>query len=131
MLLIKTKIGPSTVHGIGLFADQFIPKGTTTWEYNPEFDVSYTEEQVSRMSEPAKERFFNYAYFDKDLHKYVLCLDDLRFINHKEVDPNILSTPTKDIAARDIQPGEELFCNYNHYEEGYFERRQMDQTKFV
>lgn len=28
MLLIKTKIGPSKIHGIGLFSDQSIPKGT-------------------------------------------------------------------------------------------------------
>lgn len=27
MLLVKTKIGPSAIHGIGLFADQFIQKG--------------------------------------------------------------------------------------------------------
>ena len=27
-LLVKTRIGPSAIAGIGLFADQFIPEGT-------------------------------------------------------------------------------------------------------
>ncbi len=130
MLLVKTKIGPSTVHGIGLFADEFIPKGTVTWEYNPEFDISFTEEQTERMSDVARERFFDYAYFDKELNKFILCFDDLRFINHKASDPNILSQPTQDVAARDIQKGEELFCNYNHYEENYFHRRGIDESNF-
>lgn len=131
MLLVKTKLGRSSAHGIGLFADQFIPKGTVTWEYNPEFDISFTEEQINRMSDVARERFFNYAYLDKDLNKYVLCFDDLRFINHKSINPNILSQPTRDVAARDIEEGEELFCNYNHYEENYFIRRGLDESKFI
>jgi hypothetical protein len=28
MLYVKTKIGPSEIEGIGLFADEFIPKDT-------------------------------------------------------------------------------------------------------
>lgn len=131
MLLVKTKLGLSTIHGIGLFADQFIPKDTVTWRYNPEFDISFSEEQISRMSEHARERFWEYSYFDKDLKKYVLCFDDLRFINHTSKNPNIISTPKEDIAARDIKKGEELLCNYNHYEEGYFERRKIDETRFL
>ena len=129
MLLVRTKIGFSGIHGIGLFADQFIPKGTITWKYDPEFDISFTEEQVEKLSDIAKERFFHYSYFDKDLNKYVLCWDDLRFINHSD-DPNIDSTPRQDMAKRDIHLGEELLCNYDHYEEGYFERRNLDPREF-
>jgi hypothetical protein len=33
MLLVKTTIAPSPIHGIGLFADQFIPQGTRIWEF--------------------------------------------------------------------------------------------------
>ena len=28
MLLVKTRLGASAIHGIGLFADEFIPKDT-------------------------------------------------------------------------------------------------------
>lgn len=129
MLLVKTKLGASGVHGIGLFADEFIPKGTITWRYNPIFDVGFTEEQISTLSEDARERFFDHSYLDKTQNKYILCGDDLRFINHSTT-PNITSTPDYDIAARDIIPGEELFCNYNDYEEGYFDRRNLDDKTF-
>ena len=33
MLLVKTKIKSSEIAGIGLFADEFIPKGTCTWRF--------------------------------------------------------------------------------------------------
>ena len=54
MLLVKTKLGVSSVHGIGLFAAQFIPKGTATWEYHPDFDTSFGEDDLARMPPPPR-----------------------------------------------------------------------------
>lgn len=130
MLLVKTNLGQSRKHKIGLFAAQFIPKGTVTWKYTPWFDVSFTKKEVNKLAGPAKEQVFNYAYFDYKMNKFVLPSDDTRFINHS-VDPkdiNIESTPNTDVAIRDIQPGEELLCDYNKYETGYFHRRKIDQS---
>ncbi len=131
MLLIKTKIGPSSVHGIGLFAAEFVPKGTKTWQYEPLFDTAFTEAEIAMLPPCARHTFYQYAYFDADLNKFVLCFDDLRFINHTSEDANILSTTRFDVAARDIMEGEELFCNYNHFEEGYFKRRGIDESTFT
>ena len=131
MLLVKTKINLSSKQGIGLFAAEFIPKGQVTWKYDPVFDTAFTAEQVNSMSNIAKERFFDYAYFDKELDRFILCFDDLRFINHDAKCPNIHSTPQMDIAARDILEGEELLCNYNEYEEHYFTRRGIDESTFL
>lgn len=125
MILVKTKIGSSEIHGIGLFADQFIPKGTVTWQYNPAFDIAFSMEQIAQMSGPAKEQFWKYAYLDKDLNKYVLCFDDQRFINHSSQNPNISSTPHQDVAARDINPGEEMLCDYDQYDDTYFTRTHL------
>lgn len=129
MILIKTKIGTSTLKGvgIGLFADQFIPKGTMTWKYHPKFDTAYTEEDVQNMSEPARKIFLHYAYYDIHQNKYILCFDDQRFINHSK-EPNIISETEFDVASRDIQPGEELFCDYRSFEKDYFERRNMTEV---
>lgn len=75
MLLVKTRLGISSIHGIGLFADELIPKGTVTW----------------------------------------------RFMNHS-ADPNIVALPGDtsrygvDVANRDIQPGEELTCDYGGFD---------------
>jgi uncharacterized protein len=125
MLLISTQIGLSPIHGIGLFADQFIPEGTVTWQYHPDFDASYTEDDFLKMPQAAKIQFLKYAYYDKELNLYILCSDDQRFINHSSESPNILSTPQQDVTARDILPGEELLCDYNCYDDTYFIRVGM------
>ncbi len=131
MVKVKSKLGHSKVHGIGLFADQFIPKGTVTWEYHPLFDTSFSEEEIKQMSEPAREQFFNYAYFDKDLNKFVLCFDNQRFINHSSKNHNIESTPHQDIAARDIEPNEELLCDYAKYDDTWFSRRGLKEHELT
>ncbi len=131
MLLIKTTISQSTIHGIGLFAAEFIPKGTKTWAYDPLFDKTFTEDEISKLPPHALRRFYDYSYYDASLNKFVLCFDDLRFINHTEDNPNIISATDHDVAARDIMPGEELLCNYNHFEDGYFERRGIAYGTFA
>lgn len=130
MILVRTKLAPSVRHGIGLFADQFIPKGTATWQYDAIFDTSYSNEEIAKMSPPAREQFLKYAYFDDTLGKYVLCFDDQRFINHCADNPNIKCTPHRDIAARDIAPGEELVCDYSGFDPKWFERRAIDPATF-
>jgi uncharacterized protein len=44
MLVVRTKTKASEIAGIGLFADQFIPKGTVVWKYQPDFDLLLSEE---------------------------------------------------------------------------------------
>ena len=39
--MVKTKIGPSGIAGISLFADQIIPKGTVVWRYQECFDLLF------------------------------------------------------------------------------------------
>jgi SET domain-containing protein len=130
MLLIQTKIGPSTIHGIGLFADEFIKKGTIIWKFNPAFDMRFDESQLESLSESARKQFFNYVYLNPRMNKYVLCFDDCRFINHSD-DPNRLEVPSGgpeeglDIAARDIQKGEELTCDYGSFDVLFKEKMQM------
>lgn len=127
MLLVKTELKVSKVHGIGLFAAQFIPKGTVTWQYHPGLDISYCDNDILKMPDAARELFLKYAYYDKELELYILCSDDQRFINHEADSPNIISTPRQDVAGRDIMPGEELLCNYNCYDDTYFIRVGMPQ----
>ena len=130
MILVHTTLEPSHRHGIGLFAAEFIPKGTVTWKYDPYFDTSFPESAIERMSLPAREKFMSYAYFDDDLKEYVLCFDDQRFINHCSTNWNILSTPQMDVAARDIGIGEELLCDYRAFEAAWFERRNRAPEMF-
>lgn len=124
MLLVKTRLEKSNIHGLGLFADQLITKGTVTWQRNEKFDIGFNESNVANTSEEFKKYFFHYAYYDKKNNYYVLCCDNQRFINHSQDSRkiNIDSTPDQDVAARDIQPGEELLCDYNQFDDTYFNR---------
>jgi uncharacterized protein len=115
MLLVKTKLKQSEIHGMGIFADQFIPKGTKTWELKHGFDVIMDTQAIDSLSPPVKEKVLIYAYFDVKLNAYVLCSDDSRFMNHS-TDPSINSDGTVDIAARDIQVGDELTCDYTKFD---------------
>ena len=115
MLMVKTKLGPSKISGMGLFADQFILKGTLVWKFQEGFDLLLAEEEVEKLSEPAKEQFYNYAYLDKKHGKYLLCSDDGRFFNHSDThncDERIDDLTT---AVRDIEEGEELTVNYRDF----------------
>lgn len=129
MLRVRTKITQSSIEGVGLFADEFIPAGTITWQYDPEFDIAFDEDALKRIPEHVRGQFLKYSYFDHDIKKYILCSDDQRFINHSNT-PNIRSTPEKDVAARDIQIGEEIMCDYAHYEHDWFERRGLKREEF-
>lgn len=70
MLLVKTKIGPSEIDGIGLFADQFIPRGTLVWELVPALDI---EVAVEGLPETARAQILRYGYKDKVSGKSTSC----------------------------------------------------------
>ncbi|MDP1625043.1 MAG: SET domain-containing protein [bacterium] len=134
MLMVKTKIGPSTINGagLGLFADQDIPKGTTTWRFMPGLDLIVPEDTLLQLSEAARAQFLNYCYVDKFTRHFVLCFDDERFINHSK-QPNIVQTMAEselegfEIATRDIKKGEELFCDYEHFDlDAYRKLNKLD-----
>src|SRR6185436_1804167 len=120
-LLVKTKIGPSTIHGIGIFADEFIPKGTNIWRLAPGLDIELTAEQAEILPEAVKGQFFNYSYFDTIRQKYILCWDDARFFNHSKT-PNTINYGSADsscdvtVATKDIQIGEEIVSDYGEFD---------------
>lgn len=125
MLLVKTKLGLSKIHGIGLFAAEFIPKGTITWKFIPGFDLEFSPHELAQLPPPSREQVLKYSYTHKKTGKYMLAGDDARFVNHSDA-PNIVAGHSDireegtDIAARDIQEGEELTIDYKSFDAGFF-----------
>lgn len=125
MLLVKTKIASSPLAGIGLFADQFIPKGTYIWRFKKGFDLRFGNNYIDTLQEPSKSFFLTYAYQNPKTLNYVLCSDNARFFNHSD-SPNThcVEDPddedTADIASRDIQEGEELTVDYRKFDANPF-----------
>ncbi|HYS81601.1 MAG TPA: SET domain-containing protein-lysine N-methyltransferase, partial [Anaeromyxobacteraceae bacterium] len=84
MLLVKTYLAPSRIHGIGLYAGQPIPSGTVVWRLHPAIDLELTDADLAALSEPAREQIRRYTYLDLVRGTHVLCGDDARFFNHSD-----------------------------------------------
>ena len=112
MLLVNAQVGASAIHGLGLFAKQFIPAGTAIWRFAPSFDVVIPEEMLSELSSTAQEQVRHYAEYFPAERKFVLSSDDDRFTNHSD-NPNTASHGGKtSFAVRDINEGEEITHDY-------------------
>ncbi len=127
MLLVKTKLDKSGIHGIGLFADEFIPKNTIIWKFNRLIDLRCSEADIEKLPDASREQIQKYSYREKHTGLYVLCGDDARFFNHTET-PNCIdfySDEDQDItvALRDIFAGEELTCDYALFDLDFVERK--------
>ena len=124
MLMVKTKLGPSAIEGIGLFAYQDIPLGTVTWRFEPGFDQLLTADQIAALPEPARCEMANHTYVNASTGEHVLCLDNARFMNHAD-DPNTKGIHAAnaidgyDVATRDIKKGEELTCDYRQFDAAF------------
>jgi hypothetical protein len=98
------------VIGHGVFATQFIPKGTVTW-VGDELDTRFTAAQVAALNPLYHETIEKYTFTD-GRGTLVLCWDHARYMNHS-CDANCLSAGYEfEIAVRDIAPGEELTDDY-------------------
>ena len=109
MLSVKTKIGKSDVHGIGLFADQFIAMGTIIYNED-KYTINITLDEYSKLNDISKNFFDTYSYMNSGVYK--CSLDNDRFMNHSD-NPNTIDISDKTIARFDINKGDEITCNYN------------------
>lgn len=115
MLLVKTIIKLSDINGIGLFADEFIKKGTIIWKFEPTIDILLSKDEFLRLPEFNQQQLRKYVFFDNTYNKYMLCGDHARFLNHCD-NPNCDdSLPNMTIALRDIPKGEELTVDYKTF----------------
>src|SRR3989454_11805202 len=105
-------VGNSRIDGQGLFAAQYITKGTRI--------IAYIGEKITRR-ESARRLEAGNAYIFHLNYRYALDGETLantaRYINHS-CDPNCAVEKTNDtlwiVALRDIQVGEELSYNYGY-----------------
>jgi len=121
--MVKASAKPSLIDGIGLFADEKIPKGTITWKFDPQFDILFDPKEVAAMPEGKRSFIERYAYLSKDSGKYLYSIDDSRFTNHSAKNPSLAGAvvvpgeiETCAAALRDIEPGEELTINYRLFD---------------
>jgi len=116
MLLVRTYVGASPIHGLGCFAAQPIVQGARVWELTPGFDVVMTEPQWQRLPAWQREHLSTHAYLDSQLRMWVYCADDARFFNRARPPTVVAASAFVDIAIRDIAVGEEITCDYSLFD---------------
>lgn len=120
MLLVKTHVGLSSIHGTGLFTDENIPVGKRVWEWTFGIDTVINKGLIENLSDVQKKYLETYAWLDSFGNRW-LCSDDTRFANHSD-NPSCLSRVVdgrwEDIAIRDIKQGEEITYNYWEFHKG-------------
>ena len=116
MLLVKTYLDKSKIHGIGLFAGEFIKKGRSIWKFTLNIDFYISKKEFDRLPKLSKAWVKHYGYYDKQSKKWTICVDDARFFNHSD-NPNTDNITGKEtIAKRNIKKGEELTCDYFEFD---------------
>ena len=120
MLLFKTEVKVATdpKMGLGLFATEFIPKGSVVWKFVEGVDIKVSMDEVKKMSESQQEYLDKYAWIEGDY--YHASCDHTNFINHS-YQPNLDNTEDVTIALKDIKLGEELFTDYSEFDDCFDE----------
>lgn len=116
MLLVRTYIGPSRIHGMGLFAAEPLAKGTPFWRFEPDFDQAISPERFAVLPELTQQHIRWFAYKSQTDAHYILSGDFCCFMNHS-TEPNTGALPDSQppvttVTLRDIAQGEELTCDY-------------------
>ena len=105
--------------GIGIFAAQFIPKNTRIDDGNS--GRSFNEEELIAFIEGAEDDterrwWLEHMYGNEGM--MWLNMDDLdtMMVNHCE-NPTTVMLPHGDFTTRDVNIGEEITENYNHFQD--------------
>jgi len=116
MMLVRTRVAPSAIHGLGLFALDAIPKGMPVWRFEPGFDREFSREEFAALPAEAQAHIRWFAYANRDTGGLVLSGDHTCFMNHSPAPntgaPRDAVAMITTVALRDIAVGEELTCDY-------------------
>ena len=119
MFLIRTRLAPSAIHGIGAFADEPAEAGQAIWRFEPGLDQVVSLERAAALPPAFQAYLATYAYLSPAFSGcYVLSCDHAKFMNHSET-PNTAIDGEVTRAARPIAAGEELTCDYRLFVDGW------------
>ena len=111
MLIVQHSTGPSKIHGTGVFCNEKVKKTQLVWVYDETVDEEIGIEDLLSMPEPVVNMFMRHACYVKHRQTFVMGLDGDYFMNHSD-NPNLFDDGRYMYAARDIEPGDELTCDY-------------------
>ena len=116
MLLVRTYLDKSAIHGLGVFAGEVIRKGTKVWRFVDGFDRVYSPTQFAKLPKPARDYIWNYGYrVDGEI---LLTSDHDHHMNHSD-NANTHWHNGHIVATRTIRKGEEITNDYRQFDAGF------------
>lgn len=120
MMLIRTRVAPSAIHGMGLFTVEPVAKGTAIWRFAPGFDHDFSPAQFAALPLLAREHTRHFCFVSQVDGHVILSGDHACFINHSPANntgaPPDAPAPVTTVALRDLAAGEEITCDYWSYD---------------
>jgi uncharacterized protein len=116
MLLVKTYLDKSPIHGLGVFAGESIRKNSKIWRFVYGFDRFYTRKRLAKLPKAARDYINLHGYQWKN--EILLSMDYDTFMNHSE-NPNTDFHNGYVIARVNIRKGEEITNDYRAFEAAF------------
>ena len=117
MMMVKCRVRPSVIHGLGLFATERIEYGTTVWEYDDNVDYRIPLDDPRLKTDNWKKHAEVHGYSPKGENYVEFPGDHAMFINHS-FSPNIACPNGEGMEAlRVIEAGEEILSDYCEFDE--------------
>jgi hypothetical protein len=116
---VYTRLAPSKIHGVGVFAIRDIPKGTNIFENDTSRMVRIEKNDVANVNPALKQLYEDFCVIQGNEYRAPENFNSMTvgwYLNESKRNPNVRCTEHYDfIALRDIKRGEELLVDYSTY----------------
>jgi uncharacterized protein len=116
MLLVKTYLDKSPIHGIGVFAGETIRKDAKIWRFVIGFDRFYSRKKFAKLPKSARDYIRLHGYQWKN--EILLSMDYDTFMNHSDK-PNTYFHNGYVLARTTIRKGQEITNDYRAFEAAF------------
>lgn len=119
---VYTRLKPSPIHGVGVFAIRDIPKGTNIFGNDENKIIWIDESEIKNIDSELKRLYDDFCVVKNGKYACPKNFNMLTvgwYLNESKENPNVKCTDDgyDFIAIRDIKQGEELLVDYSTYSE--------------
>ncbi len=115
LLVVRTFLDKSPIHGFGVFAKEAVRAGTPVWRFHERLDIRFTPEEFAALPENVREELEIHMYEPESGGPFFYEATMGKYMNHSR-EPNVdFADVGVGVATRDIAAGEELTCDYRQF----------------